>query len=356
MPVLGGSLLAVSPTQLKMTLKTALDTPLGAELDPIDLYLYNQDTSVYSPFTNLTIPSQYVQHYTEVTVPEQTVTVSNMDEMIKFFNMVFDQKEASLSIRGDTTVHLGALSAPAHIDKTVTLAALDKLQGFAVQDLKLLAPPDQEGNNLHTIVNLPNHGVLTLGLGDLGLNLLSGNLNIGHVTCKNVLLAPGDNAVDCNGNLYYQVLFNNLAEVMASQSSALMSGNIELGAQGNSTTINGEHIPYVEEVLKTKLLRTSVPIGQLLADVIQGFMGGDFDLGELAGGSLNATLVQEMVNHWSEYDDDTSNGNTNTTQNAMASRKREAARTKKLATRDNGIVNRNMMWSMFKMGMALSKR
>ncbi|KAH7039679.1 uncharacterized protein B0I36DRAFT_343538 [Microdochium trichocladiopsis] len=357
MPVLGGSLIALSPTQMKMTLKTSLDTPLAADLDPVDLYLYNKNTTQYTPFTNLTIPPQHINHYTEVDVTEQTVTISNLDELIKFFNNVFDEEEVELSVRGDTTVHLGALNAPAHIDKTVTVKALNKLKGFAVTDLKLLAPPDEEGNNLHTIVNLPNSGVLTLGLGDLGLNLLSGTIPIGHVTCKNVLLAPGDNAVECNGSLYYKVLFDSLPAIMASQASALMSGNIELGAQGNSTTINGEHIPYVEEVLKTKVLRTNVPIGQLLADVITGFTGGDFNIGDLVGDSFNATLIQTMVNHWDEYDDQGStSGNTNTTENAMASRKREAARKKKVATRDGDIVKRNMMWSMLKMGLALSKR
>ncbi|KXJ91722.1 hypothetical protein Micbo1qcDRAFT_174755 [Microdochium bolleyi] len=356
MPVKGGSLIALSPTELRMTLKTVLDTPLGADLDPINLYLYNKDTPQYTPFTNLTIPGQHVKGYTEVNVAEQTVTVSNGDEMIKFFNKVFDQEEVELSVRGDTTVRLGALSAPAHIDKTVKVKALNKLQGFAVTNLQLLVPANGEGQNVRTTVNLPNHGDLTLGLGDLGLNLLSGKIVIGHVTCKNVMLAPGDNAIQCNGNLYFQVLFDSLAEIMASQSSALMTGNLELGAQGNSTTINGEHIPYVEEVLKTKLLVTRVPIGQLVADVITSFTGGDINIADIVPESLNSTLIESMVNHWSAYDDMPGSGNTNSTTNAMAARKRDAAQKKKVVTRDNDMVKRNMMWTMLKMGMAMSKR
>ncbi|KAJ1334162.1 DUF3712 domain-containing protein [Microdochium nivale] len=356
LPVNGGSLIAVSPTEMRMTLKTVLDTPLGADLDAINLFLFNNDTPDFTPFTNLTFPPQHVKGYTEVNVQEQIVTVTNSEEMIKFFNKVFDQEEVELSVRGDTVVRLGALNAPAHIDKTVKVKALNKLQGFAVTDLALLVPPDQDGHNVRTTVNLPNHGDLTLGLGDLGLKLLSGKLEIGYVTCANVILQPGDNAIQCSGNLYFHVVFDSVAEILAAQSSALMSGYLELGVLGNSTTINGERILYIEDVLKTKLLVTRLPLVQLVSDVVSGFMGGDISITDIAPDAFNSTLIESMVNHWDEYDDGSSAGNTNGTTNAMMTRKREAARKKKVATRDNDIVKRDMMWSMLKMGMALSKR
>lgn len=39
-------------------------------------------------------------------------------------------------------IHIGALKMPITIDKTVTVAALDKLQGFGLDSLQIILPAE----------------------------------------------------------------------------------------------------------------------------------------------------------------------------------------------------------------------
>jgi len=116
----------MSPTQLNVTIHTELDTPLPARLDPMTLHLYNSETPEYSPFLALQLPETHTNHLTELNIESQVVTISNETELIKWFSSVFDDRNTTLSNRGDTTVHLGALHYDVHLDKTVAMPGLNK--------------------------------------------------------------------------------------------------------------------------------------------------------------------------------------------------------------------------------------
>ncbi|KAI0395313.1 hypothetical protein F5Y17DRAFT_203434 [Xylariaceae sp. FL0594] len=318
LPIIGGTFLALSPTTLSVTLETQLDTPLPADLDPTNLFVFNKDAPVYSPFINLTLPKQHVNHKTTVRVMNQTVTVLNQTELVRWFDHIFDDQVADISVKGKTTVHLGALHMPATIDKTIEVGALNYLKGFTITDLQLIVPPEENGNNIKGTLNLPNAGVLTLGLGNLTLDLYSGDFKLGYVNLYDVLLPPGNNSRAFDGKLNTADLLPNFGVILDSQSDALAEGNVRLRATGSSATINGVHIGYLEEVLGKKKLIADVPVFKLLGDVISGFTGGQ------AGGSLtnlfgdtfgNSTFIEGLLSHWNNT---TPSGGSNTKSTKMA--------------------------------------
>ncbi|KAH8666475.1 hypothetical protein BX600DRAFT_511405 [Xylariales sp. PMI_506] len=347
MPVNGGSFLALSPTELSVSLDTSLNTPLGATIEPLTLFLYNKNTTDFSPFLNLTLPEQYVKGQTNVTVTNQTVTISNETELVSWFNDVFVQAETQLSFKGDTTVKLGSLSAGVTVDKTIEVQSLNNLAGFGITNLQLMIPADSNGNNVKGTVNLPNWGVLTLGLGDITLNLLSGNLNIGYVTIQDVVLPPGNNSMAFAGQLYLNTIIDNIGNILTTQASALSDGNIVLGSIGNSTIINGEHITFVEAILNNHRLTSSMSVISLVSDVASGFLGGNTSITQLFGDIFgNSTLIQEIASHW----------NTTALEGDLAglTGNDTLATAKKMMKRAG--PRGTMAWNMMKLGMKMGKR
>ncbi|KAI0481468.1 hypothetical protein F4859DRAFT_420539 [Xylaria cf. heliscus] len=299
-PIMGGTFQALSPTELSVTLQTQLDTPLAADLDPTTLFVYNKDTPDYSPFINITLPKLHVDHKTPVVVTNQTVKVTNETELIKWFNQVFDLPNVELSVKGKASVHLGALKMNANIDKTIQAGALNHLDGFGITSLRLIYPPLENGTNIRGTLNLPNAGVLTLGLGNLTLDLFSGDIKLGFVNIYDVILPPGNNTRNFEGELYLNELVPNLGAILDSQSGPLADGNIELRARGNATMVNGVHINYVEQVLNNKDLVATVPVIKLLSDVISSFSaGGNASLSDLLGDTVgNSTFIEGLLDHW----------------------------------------------------------
>ncbi|KAI0406727.1 hypothetical protein F4802DRAFT_93113 [Xylaria palmicola] len=300
LPIMSGAFQALSPTELSVTLETELNTPLAADLDPTILFVYNKDTPDYTPFINITLPKLHADGKTPVVVTNQTVRVINETELVKWFDQVFDLPKADLSVKGKTTVHLGALHMGANIDKTIEAGALNYLDGFGITSLRLIYPPLPSGTNIKGVLNLPNAGVLTLGLGNLTLNLFAGDVKLGFVNIYDVVLPPGNNSRAFDGQLYLKELVPNIGTILDSQTEALSNGNIQLRATGNATMVNGVHIGYIEKVLNKKNLVFNTPVIKLLGDVISSFAGdGDASLADLLGDTFgNSTFIEGLLDHW----------------------------------------------------------
>ncbi|KAI0200739.1 hypothetical protein F4808DRAFT_150534 [Astrocystis sublimbata] len=300
LPIMSGTFQALSPTELSVTLETQLDTPLAADIDPTNLFVYNKDTPDYSPFINITLPKIHANHKTPVKVTNQTVKVTNETELVKWFDQVFDLPKVDLSVKAKTTVHLGALKMGANIDKTISAGALNYLGGFGIKSLRLIYPPLDNGTNIKGTLNLPNAGVITLGLGNLTFDLYSGDINLGFINIYEVVLPPGNNTRNFDGRLYLNELLPNLGAILDSQSGPLAEGNIALVARGNSTMVNGMHIAYVEKVLNKKNLVATLPVFKLAGDIVNSFSGAsNGSLTELLADTFgNSTFIEGLLAHW----------------------------------------------------------
>ncbi|KAJ8107868.1 hypothetical protein ONZ43_g6599 [Nemania bipapillata] len=317
LPIMGGTFQALSPTSLSVSLETELDTSIAANLDPTNLAVYNKDTPDYSPFINVILPKIRVYHKTPVMITNQTVSVTNETELVKWLNQVFDQPNVGLSVKGEAAVHLGALKTSATIQKTLKVASLNSLEGFGISTLQLVYPAMEDGTNIKGTINLPNSGVLTLGLGNLTFNVFSGDIKIGYISIYDVTLPPGNNTRDFDGQLYLKELLPNLGAILDSQAAPLADGNIELRAVGNSTMVNGMHIGYIEQVLNSKTLVATMPAIKLLGDVIGSFTGSaNVSLTDLLGDTFgNSTFIEGLLSHWN------STASANATESALKIRR-----------------------------------
>lgn len=288
LPIYNGSIKALSNDQVLIGLETALDVPAGltVTLDGFELFLYNSDTEGgISPYTSVNLPGQSVNGHTVIQIANQIVNVGNRTELNKWLTKTVYNKTTDISVVADTTAHLGAIRAPIHLQNTVTIDALDKLDGVRLDSVRIVLPPEADGTNLIGNFTLPNWSPLTMGLGNLTFNAWAGDVIIGNATLLDVELPPGNSTRSFRGQIFIDVLVGNLGRIISSQAGAIASGNLLVGISGNSSIVAGEHITYLEDVLNNIRIDTEVPLIQALGDLLDSVSGDDptLDLSGIVG-------------------------------------------------------------------------
>ncbi|KAL2019094.1 hypothetical protein VTK56DRAFT_10125 [Thermocarpiscus australiensis] len=331
LPVRGGALNFTNPTRLHVTLNTSLDTPLGVKIDPLPLSLLQPsadgDDDSGRPFLTLQMPEQHINHQTNVSIPDQIVDILDNAQLVAWFNQYFDKETVELRIKADDlSTHLGALHYKVHLDKTIKVQGLNYLKGFGVQDMQFTIPPGPSGRNMKGHLNIPNAGVLTLGLGNVTFNVVAGGINLGLVYIYNLDLKPGNNTAPFEGDFYFDELVPNLVAFLDAQQGALADGMIEFNATGNSSTHSGQEIKYLESVLNQKHIPFRIPATSLVLDVLSGVLAGGTNssqqlplLDTLGHVLANKTLFEQMLGHF-EGTDTYSEGVANATAAAKVKR------------------------------------
>ncbi|KAL9564814.1 hypothetical protein ACKAV7_011266 [Fusarium commune] len=299
LPIYGGALQVISPTEVNMSIETQLKTPIAATLKPMDLLLYSKETKPVSSFFKLQFPETHIKSHTNVTITNQTLLVTNETELTKWFNVFFDKPDAELSLEGKPEIRLGSLKYHRSLKKTVDIASLNYLDGFALKSLDFdLNANRTSKNNMKGMLNIPNSGVLRLGLGNLTFNVMSGDVRLGLINLWDLQLWPGNNSVPFDGNFYFDQLVPNLSEILDMQKGPLGNGYLEFNATGNTTIAGGEHIKYIEGVLNYKHIRFTFPVITLLGDVLGGLLDANQgSLLDIFGTSIgNSTLLEHEFN------------------------------------------------------------
>ncbi|RYC89463.1 hypothetical protein BFJ63_vAg7716 [Fusarium oxysporum f. sp. narcissi] len=338
LPIYGGALQVISPTEVNMSIETQLKTPIAATLKPVDLFLYSKETKPVSSFFKLQFPETHIKSHTNVTITNQTLLVTNETELTKWFNVFFDKPDAELSLEGKPEIRLGSLKYHRSLKKTVDIASLNYLDGFALKSLDFdLNANRTSKNNMKGMLNIPNSGVLRLGLGNLTFNVMSGDIRLGLINLWDLQLWPGNNSVPFDGNFYFDQLVPNLSEILDMQKGPLGNGYLEFNATGNTTIAGGEHIKYIEGVLNYKHIRFTFPVITLLGDVLGGLLDANQgSLLDIFGTSIgNSTLLEHVLGHWDNNGEGRSSNKT----------------ARSLMERSKTRAPKAWMWSLLKLGL-----
>lgn len=314
MPIISGSFLTNGAMSLKIKVKSSLKSPLPAKTNEFKLDLYNKDTPEYTPWLTLDVPKLSINGRTDFMIPEQEQTIKNITEMIHWFNGFFENEEVDLNVRGQgATIYLGALKSHPKIDKSIKIKGLNKLKGMDLSRLEILFPP-KDGINIKGDIVLPNPSPLVLGLGDSSFTLLSGDIKLGYISVKDVVLQVGNNTNAFEGYLDLNAIVENLSTFLNSQSVALGEGKVELNVTGNRTTYNGETVQLTQTVLNQQTLSMRVSIVTLLSDIVTGLINsggkvsdgpenGSMFIKAISGVFGNSSLLDRISSHWTSSPD-----------------------------------------------------
>ncbi|KAJ5688519.1 hypothetical protein N7462_002911 [Penicillium macrosclerotiorum] len=293
LPVYSAQILDPKTNQVSFTLHTSLNVPLGLRIhtDPMNLSLFNRNTKPMEPYLVVALPAYSLKGNTNMSVTRNNTDILNQSEFMKVLTDAVYNKKFVMSAKGSTVGHLGALKTPL------------TLKGFSIDSARLLIPKEADGTNLAGVATLPNHSVFTFALGNVTLNLRSYNLTIGQATIPNVVLKPGNNTVSLRGYVNITTILDNLSDILSSQKTALLDGEVELSASGNSTIYNDVHIKYYEDVLNNLTLTTRVPILQVIGDTLDALQDdSDSSLGQLIqnvtsilGGLTNSSNISTVT-------------------------------------------------------------
>ncbi|KAJ6018619.1 hypothetical protein N7499_010189 [Penicillium canescens] len=272
------------PDRIQLTLQSALDLKIAlpVRIEPITLDLFVRDAGPENKWATASLDGMVVKGNTTLGVSDVSTPLTNLTTWVEYVHNVVFKETTPLSIKGTTNSYLGVLKSPVTMDKDVVSPVLDQFKGFSISDSGLI-PARDDGTNLVGNATLPNKSVLTLDIGTIVLDIHSGDLLIGNATLKDVTLYPGDNTFPLTGVLDLGLIIQNLGKVLASQASALKSGNLALDTITRTVTWNGTLVPYYTDVMKQLTLTANVALADLLKNTIHNFLNGNSNITSLIG-------------------------------------------------------------------------
>ncbi|KAJ5718842.1 uncharacterized protein N7483_009924 [Penicillium malachiteum] len=295
LPIYSAEILDPTPSSVSFVLHTSLKIPLGLRIriNAFNLSLFNRDVQPMTPYITVKLPSYSLKGHTAMTIEQHNTLILNESQFLDTLTDAVYQERFTMSAKGSTVGHLGALNAPLTLNKDIELNGLDKLDGFSIESAEVAIPKEADGTNIIATATLPNRSVFTFALGNVTLNLWSYDLLIGQGTIQNVVLKPGNNTVSLRGELDIETIIDNIYDIIHSQEAALLDGDFQLSASGNSTIYNGNHIAYYEEILNNLTLTTRVSILEVLSGTLDGLLDDHSN-------STIASLVQNITNTLSD--------------------------------------------------------
>ncbi|KAJ5749341.1 uncharacterized protein N7511_011037 [Penicillium nucicola] len=270
------------PDRIQLTLQSALDLKIAlpVRIEPITLDLFVRDAGAENKWASADLAGMVVKGNTTLGVSDVSTPLTNLTTWVEYVHNVVFKETTPLSIKGTTNSYLGVLKSPVTMDKDVYSPVLNQFKGFSISDSGLI-PAREDGTNLVGNATLPNKSVLTLDIGTIVLDVHSGDLLIGNATLKDVTIYPGDNTFPLTGVLDLGLIIKNLGKVLASQASALKSGNLALDTISRTVTWNGTLVPYYTDVMKQLTLTANVAIADLLKNTIHNFLNSDSSMSSL---------------------------------------------------------------------------
>lgn len=134
---------------------------------------------------------------------------------------------------------------------------MNGLQGFKVLNFSVSLLPAADGSDVRGQVYIPNPTNISVEMGEVTLNLYVGGQYIGNNTIPNLTLIPGNNVFNFTG-------VSDQTTVLDLITTNYTNGILPVTIIGNSSIVNGQHIPYFEEALQAVPLQAQLDVGSAL--------------------------------------------------------------------------------------------
>lgn len=208
-------------------------------------------------FAKVRVPEIKANDGTKMDI-DQRLDLSDVDAFTDFSKAVMLEKEVKLNVYGVPDLKQGALpTIDVTYNKTVTMKGLNKLEGFKLSKMHLAKGPN--GANLKGNVFIPNPSVMTITMGNVTLDLSVDGKPIGQSFLNELVLKPGDNNLD---------MFANTELVTVTKLLPKYKNNIiPVDITGNTTTYNGQELPYFAAALAANKLQVDLDVGEILKGV-----------------------------------------------------------------------------------------
>lgn len=212
-----------------------------------------------SAFATVRVPQVKANDGTVVHI-SQSLDLTDVGAFGGFATAVMQNEEIQLNIYGKPDLKQGGLpKIGVTYNKTVTMKALNKLEGFAITEMHFLSDPAPNGANFGGTVYIPNPSVMTITMGNVTLDLsVEGNL-VGTSYLTDLKLVPGNNTLPMTSNVSLSAMTPYIAKYPKGIPVSIS------GSSTNSSVYNGQAIPYFSQALGSNTLNVTLDLAKLLS-------------------------------------------------------------------------------------------
>lgn len=237
------------------------DDSVHATISPFTGNMYLEDLEPHTPFAAIEFPETHAKSLQTVNV-SQIVSVENMDAFTTFNTWLLANKTVRVTVEGKPTIHVKGLSKGygATFKKTIELDGLDNFSGLKLTDGTIAILPDENGDNFRGFVDIPNHSILTLEIGNASFSTAFNGEDLGVTKLDNMILYPGINNVTMRAHLEQLPVLNALNEEPYCE-----TGVMPFTLTGLNVTNNGQNLTYYGDALAAVPHTVDIDIGSILA-------------------------------------------------------------------------------------------
>lgn len=127
-------------------------------------------------------------------------------------------------------------------------------------DISLSIGPAADGTNLNGTVFIPNPSNITVEMGNITMALSVDGSPIGLTYIQNLKLVPGDNRVPMRSTINQTVVLNLIAD-------RYNDGVLPVSITGDSSTYNGQILPYFTAALQSDTVNISLNAAPALRNI-----------------------------------------------------------------------------------------
>lgn len=297
----------ISPTEFNLSVDVGLDLPVSAILYPLQPQVYNRydnDTEAFSPIFNLSVPESRLGQGSSLHISEQTITVTNNPEFVQLVHRVWQDGTFPVSVRCSPRVGLSKLTFTPPLDRTIHLDSLGHIDGLILDNVGLIIPPNENGETIRGAFGLPNRMKVKFSVGTIIVDILVAGVRVAVLTIDDVTGPPGNAILPFHGQLFLPDILENLGPILSSLAGPLGRGDIEVNITGNANTIDGQHVPFIEDFLNNIIITLPIPVTKLVADIAGSLLGSRAtSMGSTIGSVFsNQTLMSQILGHWEDSD------------------------------------------------------
>ena len=124
LPINEGALTNPGLDSLRLSMVSSLKVPLGLSvtLTPFPFYLFNRETTPYTPYAYINISEQHLKGNGKLAIENALAPILDETEITSFLSNFFNNQTVGLSVRGSTVAKIGALRIPLTLDKTIHIS------------------------------------------------------------------------------------------------------------------------------------------------------------------------------------------------------------------------------------------
>lgn len=235
---------------------------VSAKIAPFRAEMYLEDLEPHTPFVLLDFPETTSAELQTVNVTDKRIEIPNMEAFTTFNTMLLGQESVRVTIKGDTTVRVSGVARNYGVTfkKTITLTGLNHFAGLEVTHAEVSTEPDENDNNFHGFVTIPNPSVLTIEIGNATFDTFLNGSNVGTTYMDNLILSPGNNNASLRASISQGPVLLALMEEPYCQ-----DGIIDFELSGNGVTNEGDKLSYFADALSADNLTVPINIGESVA-------------------------------------------------------------------------------------------